>query len=494
MKKIMNWVLAVTLVCGPSVFTSCSSNEDSPSPAEQSKKDRKEFVAHTRQTLKYMAENMNFGTWEAANSLNQNFNEYVLNNPNFQKAIIPLFLQKIQESTKPVEEGSELAEMGYTMYSTMDLTDFNYRFTMNDENTGFIIEPAEDFEMILNSYNPETKQIEKGTFKLTLKSGGQSYGMLVSRMSTKDVAVVALVPEDFAYAISYKLMDSWMDAFTGTFKNLTKNSEPSKIINQQNDGYTISGTLTSNIPAIAQTGKAADATTINFLIDGIQVVEQASQVRVPVLSHCRDVASEFGAHLLQEFFVKLEADVLDGIKAESVNSGLTDVPQKPLADFFFDDRIAHVDIHSHQIVKIALLRVSVLLPGLACKAIDQALIFRQVVIICPGKMCVVPGKSAVFALSAGECKFGPDTHDMGIVDLFVAILFQIRDSHHILRFIRPHPVVEDDICEDADVVVVESPDSLEVFFAGAVFGADSALLVKFAQVIHVIDAIADVFL
>ena len=276
MKKIMNWVLAATLVCGPSVFTSCSSNEDSPSPAEQSKKDRKEFVAHTRQTLKYMAENMNFGTWEAANSLNQNFNEYVLNNPNFQKAIIPLFLQKIQESTKPVEEGSELAEMGYTMYSTMDLTDFNYRFTMNDENTGFIIEPAEDFEMILNSYNPETMQIEKGTFKLTLKSGGQSYGMLVSRMSTKDVAVVALVPEDFAYAISYKLMDSWMDAFTGTFKNLTKNSDPSKIINQQNDGYTISGTLTSNIPAIAQTGKAADATTINFLIDSDRKAKQGT--------------------------------------------------------------------------------------------------------------------------------------------------------------------------------------------------------------------------
>ena len=42
MKKIMNWMLAAILICGASVFTSCSSNEDSPSPAEQSKKDRKE--------------------------------------------------------------------------------------------------------------------------------------------------------------------------------------------------------------------------------------------------------------------------------------------------------------------------------------------------------------------------------------------------------------------------------------------------------------------
>ena len=30
MKKIMNWVLAATLVCGASVFTACSSNDDNP--------------------------------------------------------------------------------------------------------------------------------------------------------------------------------------------------------------------------------------------------------------------------------------------------------------------------------------------------------------------------------------------------------------------------------------------------------------------------------
>ena len=30
MRKIMNWVLAATLICGASVFTSCSSNDDNP--------------------------------------------------------------------------------------------------------------------------------------------------------------------------------------------------------------------------------------------------------------------------------------------------------------------------------------------------------------------------------------------------------------------------------------------------------------------------------
>ena len=30
MKKIMHWVLAATLVCGASAFTSCSNNDDNP--------------------------------------------------------------------------------------------------------------------------------------------------------------------------------------------------------------------------------------------------------------------------------------------------------------------------------------------------------------------------------------------------------------------------------------------------------------------------------
>ena len=54
----------------------------------------------------------------------------MLNNPEFEKAIIPLFIQKIRESVKEVEEGSELAAMGYKQYATIDLTEFNYRFTM----------------------------------------------------------------------------------------------------------------------------------------------------------------------------------------------------------------------------------------------------------------------------------------------------------------------------------------------------------------------------
>ena len=111
MKKIMSWVLAAILcICGASVFTSCSNdNSDNSGSIEQAKNNRKKFVAHTRATLKDLAENLNFSSWNAANTLNQYFNQYVLNNPGFEKAVLATFMQKTQQSIKPVEEGSELA-------------------------------------------------------------------------------------------------------------------------------------------------------------------------------------------------------------------------------------------------------------------------------------------------------------------------------------------------------------------------------------------------
>ena len=137
MRKIFNWMLAATLVCGASVMTSCTSDTSDNPAQEQAKKNRKEFVEHTCATMKDLAENLNFTSWNAANNLNLNFNQSVLNNPEFEKAVLNAFMQKVKQSIKPVEEGSELAAMGYKMYGTVDFTDFNYRFTMNAEETGF---------------------------------------------------------------------------------------------------------------------------------------------------------------------------------------------------------------------------------------------------------------------------------------------------------------------------------------------------------------------
>ena len=65
---IFNWMLAAILVCGAGVFTSCTNDSEDNPAQEQAKKNRLEFVEHTRATMKDLAENLNFGSWTAANN------------------------------------------------------------------------------------------------------------------------------------------------------------------------------------------------------------------------------------------------------------------------------------------------------------------------------------------------------------------------------------------------------------------------------------------
>lgn len=266
MKKIVKMLLAATLISGSSVFTACTSdNEDNPQ--EQVKKNRKEFVQHTRQNLKTIAENMNFRSWEAANTLNQKFNQYVLNNPEFSKAVFATFIEKAIQTIQPVEEGSSLAEMGFTVYGTVDVTDFNYRFTMNNDMTGFDIEEANDFEVILNGWNPATQQLENGLYKLTLKAGGETcIKSLIAPKNADGLAIVLLIPTDFQFAISSKISGTWVDGFKGNFKNWFVTSPDAEYTSMTQDNWGVSGTLISQLPAVPEKDIKADNTTLNFSI------------------------------------------------------------------------------------------------------------------------------------------------------------------------------------------------------------------------------------
>ena len=279
MRKIMNWVLAATLICGASVLTSCSANDTNDNPSqEQAKENRKAFIRHTRENLKEMAENLNFGSWELANKINQMFNTTVLNNPEFEKAIIPLFIQTVRETIKPVEEGSELAAMGYKQYATIDLTKFNYRFTMKADGSGFDVEEADDFEMIVNGINPETQELETGIGKLTLKASGDTYKQFAKRLGNKDLAIVILIPADFDFTLAGKVNGNWVDGFTGAFTNSFVMSGESEFINPRTDVGSIFGGLQTAIPVSPDGKHAADATSLTFAISNNPVANESQMI------------------------------------------------------------------------------------------------------------------------------------------------------------------------------------------------------------------------
>ena len=268
MKKMMHWVLAATLICGASVFTSCTEGSDNPAP--ENAKNRKEFIKHTRENLKDLAENLNFSSWEVANKINQEFNTTVLNNPQFEKAIIPLFTQKIQEGIQPVEEGSELAEMGYKQVATIDMTDFNYRFTMKEDGSGFDVEEADDFEMIINAVQIVGKN------KLTLKASGDTYKQLAKRLGSEELAVVILVPSDFTFTLATNVDGKWIESFKGVFTNVFELSGESEYMNPKTDAIGITGVLTTGLPDTPDGKHRADATDLYFDIANDPVANESS--------------------------------------------------------------------------------------------------------------------------------------------------------------------------------------------------------------------------
>ena len=271
MKKIMNRVLAATrplvltmAFCGATVFTSCSSDKDDNPAQEQAKKNRKEFVEHTRAVMKDLAENLNFGSWNGANILNKYFNEYVLNNPEFVKS--HTFMQKMLQSIKPVEEGSELAQMGFTMYATLDPTD-SYHFTMNAENTGFDIEEAEDFEILLNAPDVEAGEWAPQATKLSVKAvGNQGFKMVLPSSQKVGLAIVVLMPSEFQFAISFKIDDTWYDGFTGTFNIQPTASAGSEYFQMGRNNWSVNGTVCSKELPIPDAAYQPDAATLTFSI------------------------------------------------------------------------------------------------------------------------------------------------------------------------------------------------------------------------------------
>ena len=261
--KLFQWVLAAALICSTSVFTSCT-DDTSDNPAPETAKKRTEFIKHTRDNLENLAKNLNLESWNIANTINSEFNKYVLLNSDFENVITSTFVATALATAKPVEEGSELAQMGFKKYGIVDFTSYKFRFTINDDGTSFDAEEADNFEMIVHGYDHIAQKPVPLGIKLTLKASGSSFMHLMDFFSTKDFAIIGKLPTQFDYTISSKLSGEWEDMFWGTFTNDVKKNGTSEFVNRLTDAISISGVVHSYMKADANNGKKGDATTATF--------------------------------------------------------------------------------------------------------------------------------------------------------------------------------------------------------------------------------------
>jgi hypothetical protein len=244
--RMVQWVMAATLISGTTMFTSCSNSEDNPTP-EPAKKNRTEFIKHTRQNLKEVAENMNFTSWYVINTININFNKLVLLNNNFDKTFSRTFGQEIQKSYEPLP--ADIAEkVGKKYVATVNLADFDYIFTST--LMGFNVTPNPEDGMIMELLNPSNPQ---QIARISLKGSGEEYTQYDKRLSNDSVAVIIKYPAHYDYTLSVLEDGNLIGDITVSTDLSIERGEydegvPADATDFKKDAWNLKGILKSTIP------------------------------------------------------------------------------------------------------------------------------------------------------------------------------------------------------------------------------------------------------
>ena len=245
MRKIFNWVLAATLVCGASVFTSCTSDTEDNPAQEQAKKNRKEFIEHTRANLKDVAENLNFSTWKSVGTLNTYFNRYVLNNPEFEQLLGGIFRERLAQSIVPLSE-EEAAQTGKKLRITIDLASFNITFTNTE--TGMVA-AENDGEGLVFELSDQASA-EK-TIKIALKGGGEVFEQHSEDLGNPEMDVLIRYPKRHDLVFSTKENGQWVTCLVASTETTIGNGETEVAGDATNlllGAFSMKGTISTTIP------------------------------------------------------------------------------------------------------------------------------------------------------------------------------------------------------------------------------------------------------
>ena len=245
MRKIFNWVLAATLVCGASVFTACTSDTEDNPAQEQAKKNRKEFIEHTRANLKDVAENLNFSTWKSVGTLNTYFNRYVLNNPEFEQLLGGIFRQRLAQSIVPLSE-EEAAQTGKKLRITIDLASFN--ITFSNTETGMVATENDGEGLVFEL--SEQASAEK-TVKIALKGGGEVFEQHSEDLGNPEMDVLIRYPKRHDLVFSTKENGQWVTCLVASTETTIGNGETEVAGDATNlllGAFSMKGTISTTIP------------------------------------------------------------------------------------------------------------------------------------------------------------------------------------------------------------------------------------------------------
>lgn len=232
------YALAFTVMAGASMFTGCS--KDDTGSEDAAKEERTTLQQRIAEGLKVIAERLNLGSWDLANTLNRDFNSYVLTNPAFSETMTELLQQQIEDNVETA--GAAAAEQGFLNQSVVDLSGLKCRLTLKEDKSGFDITPADCFELV--------QTVDGVTTKLAVMMSGEGNKVLSERLSDteKGLAVILLVPAKMEFAVTTTAQTGVEhEVFRGELDNDIR--QAGELMDMTKDEWNVKGYIASSVTA-----------------------------------------------------------------------------------------------------------------------------------------------------------------------------------------------------------------------------------------------------
>ena len=223
----------------------------------------------------------------------------------------------------------------------------------------------------------------------------------------------------------------------------------------------------------------------------VQVMGQVGQVRAPVFAHGPQLAAALRPQRFEPVGEEGETDVLDRVEAEPVHAGFLEIPRAPAVELFDNGGVLHIQVCAHQIVIVAVLVVHFAFPVFAVE-VEHSLALGPVVPVHTVKMGVVPLKSGVFAAAPREGEAGPGRDGALDAAVLQAVVRVAALGFYRFAAIRAHAVVQHNVRQHFQPGFLQRAHGGQVLVFCSVLGRHRSLLVKLAQVIGIVHAVAHI--
>ena len=248
MKTIKHFALVAFLLCGIGLFTACS-NDDNPAPPVPSEPTEDQELALNRQLLISSIENdtkamADMIATEPLNATSQAYAQLlalIQRDKNFiknmQTALMAIVDRKV--SLIPVLAGSELAQMGYMAYITVDNGDFGFRVVF-DGKGGSRIYAANQMEFI---FPANVAGIGSTLFKVIIGTGQDSY-LTVADANIKGVqhlACVTRLPRSLTMTLNGLINNQELTVSESVINLQLPESEQSAYVDLNARSFTLTG-------------------------------------------------------------------------------------------------------------------------------------------------------------------------------------------------------------------------------------------------------------